>query len=145
MKKISYFTALCLIAAMGLIVSSCTKSNVKPKTTTAANAAVGYWYGTFINHNGFGSSVGILFRNDGTIKLYDFYGASSLTDTTKSTNAPGTYTITGSTISFAYTFPGENFTAQGTINSGASATTLPYTFTDPASVPYSGTGTVTKQ
>jgi hypothetical protein len=145
MKKINYLTTLCLIATASFIVSSCTKSNVKPKTVVPNSAAVGYWYGTFLNNNGFGSSVGILFRNDGTIKLYDFYGASSLTDTTKSTNAAGTYTITGGTINFSYTFPGENFTAQGTINSSAGGTTLPYTFTDPASAGYSGTGTVTKQ
>jgi len=145
MKKITYYIAFSLLITAGTVFSSCQKSTVKPKKALITGPIPGYWYGSFLNHNGFGASVGILFRSDGTLKMYDFYGASSQTDTTAALIATVTFTITGNTVNFSYAFATESFTAQGTINTSASPATLPYTFTDPNSTGASGNANLSKQ
>ena len=69
MKKLNYYIAFFLFITAGSVLISCQKSTVKPKKTTIDGPIVGYWYGTFLNKNGFGASEGILFRSDGTLKV----------------------------------------------------------------------------
>ena len=96
-----------------LMLYSCSKSTVKPTTTNSAINIDGYWYGTYVNPSQ-STKVGVLFRKDGSFKIYDFANATSQTDTTQSANGTGQYTVSHDTLKFAINVPeGQTYNGSG--------------------------------
>jgi hypothetical protein len=134
MKKINLPLILCLGALICSFSQACTKSNVKPKNPTPAGTiADGYWFGSFTNTNGLGGGEGILFRANGTLRVYDFYTQGTLSDTTQAAYiGNGTYTVNGTSLTFNFEFNGPlDFSGTGTINTSGSPETVSITYTSP--------------
>lgn len=92
MKKTLLILTICSIA----VLFACKKKdNPEPKSTV-----VGFWEGKY----GEGSDIpnytfAFLFRSNGTVRVYSDY-----TDTATSSNAEGTYIVTGSKVKTTYSY-----------------------------------------
>src|SRR5665213_1530959 len=113
MKKINLSAIMCGFILSVTLFCSCSKSKDKPASAT--NSVVGYWFGSFDNGT---INQSILFRSDGTLKVYDFYNNPKSTDTTIAYDGTGTYSVNGTTLTTHTSFPnGQKFTGgTATIN-----------------------------
>lgn len=95
MKQTKFLIAVMLIV---LAFTNCKKDKTDPPTI------VGFWAGkyggtTTYPANGFS----ILFRSNGTVRVFDGADTTALAANAK---AEGTYTVTGSTVTTNYSYPG---------------------------------------
>lgn len=121
MKKINLSVIMCGCILSVTLFCSCSKSKDKP--ATAANSVVGYWFGSFGNGT---INQSILFRSDGTIKVYDFYNNPTSRDTTIAYDGTGTYSLSGNTLTTNSSFPnGQTFPGStATVNFNATPPTF---------------------
>ena len=147
MKRILNNFILCLCAMGCIAFYSCSKKGaVKPAPTTT-HPFDGYWYGSFTEPAGSGQQ-GMLFRSDGTLRVYDFYGQPpTASDTTAATAvANGTFkvvNVTTDSVSFTFASLNQTFIGTATFNPGYTQLTLAYTSSFGAA--YTGGGTFNKQ
>ena len=119
MKKL-FITSMVLLIN-GSLFLSCSKSSTTPSTPVVVT---GYWLGTYSSSSNNGTA-GIAFGANGSAVVYNF-GTSGLTDTaTCPLKYTGTYTVSGSKVSFVVTTP-----SLSTLNYTATAdiTTMTGTF-----------------
>jgi hypothetical protein len=90
MKKILLFTLI--TSGVILLATSCKKDEgISPKSIE------GFWSGTSVNNKVPNLPLGILFRDNGTARFYEFNS-----DTTKAFGFEGTYSYDGQTMQAKY-------------------------------------------
>lgn len=120
MKKINLSAIMCAFIFSATLFCSCSKSKDKP--AAAANSIVGYWFGSF-NKGTVNQSV--LYRSDGTMKVYDFFNNPTSRDTTIAYDGTGTYSVSGNTLTTSDSFPdGQSFQGTATINFNVTPPTI---------------------
>jgi hypothetical protein len=118
-----YKASILMLLAIAMLYS-CGKSTVKPASANSVINIDGYWYGTYVTATQ-SSNLGVLFRKDGSFKIYDFAKETSQTDTMLSANGTGQYTVSHDTLNFAINVPaGYSYNGSGTgiINTTTSET-----------------------
>jgi hypothetical protein len=128
MKKFSLTIKLITVIGAACFVWSCGKTDgpapdaKKPTTTssTVTSAEVpGYWFGSFQSGT---INQSILFRSNGTVKVYDFYYNPTSTDTTQAYDGTGTWEIKNNKVYVQDSFPnGESFIDSATYAPGPPA------------------------
>ncbi len=126
---------LCVIFAIAIFYS-CKKSDKNPKKPSSLSLS--YWYGSyyFPGNSSTTKPFGILFRSDGTIKVYDFAIETggppySTTDTTKADPATGTYTVNENAVTVTYKYgDGQVVTGTGTFSATSTPATMSITATN---------------
>lgn len=93
-----------MMLTVAALYSCSKKSDVKPTPVNSTTSVDGYWYGTYVT-SAKSSNLGVLFRKDGSFKIYDFAKETSQTDTTQSANGMGQYTVSHDTLNFAINVP----------------------------------------
>jgi hypothetical protein len=89
MKKIT--NQLLLATLLIIQVSSCSK---KDSPATVTGSVVGFWAGSASD----GSPASILFRSNGTMRLYDASSASDTAALPDGNKVDGNYTLTGASV-----------------------------------------------
>jgi hypothetical protein len=126
MKNFNLTVKLMALTGIVCFVWSCGKkadpTPTPPKTTTStitSSQVTGYWFGSFDSGS---INQSILFRTNGTVKVYDFYYNPTSTDTTQAYDGTGTWTIKNNKVYVQDSFPnGEAFTDSATLKTGPPA------------------------
>ena len=106
-----------------LYLTSCSKKST-PKPVTPASQVAGYWFGSA---DGGSFNQSFLLRNDGSVKVYDFYANPTSKDTTQAYDGIGTYTVTNNIITVNTAFPnGQTFSATAQVNLSSTPATLTF-------------------
>jgi len=86
---------------------SCSKDDDNPKPTepTAEEMLAGYWTGTYnLGGDELDRNYAMLFRTDGTVRVYNLNTATDTLDISPASTADGTYQVLGNTVTTSHTY-----------------------------------------